>query len=253
MFGLPASLALALIAAMAVLFAWRLNQKLSFVEAAALRKGHEAAMRGRTLGLLVQELRAAGLSLLGHGGTLPPAVSATVAAEADRLLRLADNLSDWLAAEAGPRVLRPERLALQPLIEETVAMVAAQLGPGQRHWRLSPDFAPLILQADRRALRAALHQVLARAARMTRDGDWIDLRPVLTPESLAIVVEDEGAGLPAEDLAAGAEGTRGLCFGLAVARSLLEAHGGGLRIESARGIGARAWLTLPRERAPGLA
>ena len=75
---------------------------------------------------------------------------------------------------------------------------------------------------------------------------------VLTSESLAIVVEDEGAGLGAEDLAPGcaraAEHTRGLSFGLAVARSLLEAHGGELRLEAQAGIGARAWLVLPRSR-----
>ena len=83
----------------------------------------------------------------------------------------------------------------------------------------------------------------------------IDLRPVLTADSLAIVVEDEGAGLGAPDLtaeAAAAEArTRGLSFGLAVARSLLEAHGGELRLEAQPGVGARAWLILPRARMLG--
>jgi signal transduction histidine kinase len=130
-----------------------------------------------------------------------------------------------------------------------VAATAAQLGPGRRQFRLAPDFAGLTLHADRRALRGALLQMLTRAARLTQEGDWIDLRPVLTPDSLAIVIEDEGAGLPAEDLAPGAaDGTRGLGFGLATARALLEAHGGSLRLEAVPGVGARAWLTLPRDR-----
>lgn len=255
MFGLPVSIALAMIAGVALLFAWRLNRRLTATETVAFQRKQESATRDRALGLLVQELRSAGLALLGHGGKLPAEPAPPVLAEAERLLQLSDNLSDWLAAEAGPRILQPERLPLQPLIEEAVAMVTAQLGTGRRQWRLDPDFAPLILHADRRALRGALQQVLARAARMTRDGDWIDLRPVLTASSLAIVVEDEGAGLPAEDLmtseAAPGERTRGLCFGLAVARALLEAHGGELRLETVQGVGARAWLTLPRERPPG--
>ena len=94
-------------------------------------------------------------------------------------------------------------------------------------------------------------QVLTRAARLSRDGDWVDLRPELTPETFAIVVEDEGAGLPAGDLATGQEDSRrsrGLSFGLSVARSLLHAHGGELALEAAPGIGARAWITLPRAR-----
>jgi signal transduction histidine kinase len=44
------------------------------------------------------------------------------------------------------------------------------------------------------------------------------------------------------------DGTRGLGFGLATARSLMEAHGGSLRLEALPGVGARAWLLLPRER-----
>jgi signal transduction histidine kinase len=144
---------------------------------------------------------------------------------------------------------------LGPLLAEVQAEIATQLGSARRQWRLAPDFAGMSLHADRRALRGALTQVLARAARLTRDADWIDLRPVLTADSLAIVVEDEGAGLGAPDLtaeAAAAEArTRGLSFGLAVARSLLEAHGGELRLEAQPGVGARAWLILPRARLLG--
>ena len=215
---------------------------LARAEAAAALRLAEA--RGRCLGLLAQDLQAPGLALLGHAGV--------VAAEARLLLRLADDITEYLAAEAGPRVLRPDCVALLPLLEEAVAATATRLGPGARQWRLAAGFAGLTLHADRRALRGALLQVLERAARMTRHGDWIDLRPHLTPDSVAIIVEDEGAGLGAEDLASGAarateaDRTRGLGFGLAVARSLLEAHGGALRLEARPGVGARAWLTLPR-------
>ncbi len=222
---------------LAVLLARRLRQ----AEAAAATALRQAEGLGRCLGLLAPELQQYGLALLAQPG---PA-----AAAGRRLLSLADDVTEYLAAESGPRRLAPAAVPLAPLLEEAVAAVAAQLGPGRRQWRVSPDFAPLALEVDRRALRGALVQVLGRAARMTREEEWIDLRPVLTADSLAIVVEDEGAGLPAEDLSgASADGTRGLGFGLAVARSLLEAHGGALRLEALPGVGARAWLSLPRER-----
>jgi signal transduction histidine kinase len=221
-------------------------------EARAAAAEARAAGHARSLGLLAAELQPHGLALLGlaeRAGAPGPVIGC----EARRLLRLADEVRDMLAAQAGPRSLSEERVDLAALLAEVRAEIAAQLGPARRQWRLAPDFAGISLRADRRALRGALAQVMARAARLTRDADWIDLRPVLTADSLAIVVEDEGAGLGAPDLAAEAEAaeearTRGLGFGLAVARSLLEAHGGELRLEAQPGVGARAWLILPRAR-----
>lgn len=248
-----AGLALAL--ALVPLLALRVRRRLHAAEARRAAAQRAAEARSRRLNLLAQELQGSGLSLLGHAGRLSPAQARTVTAKARQLLRLSDDIAEFMATEARPRSLRQVAVPLAPLLEESIASVNAQLGPAVRQWRVAPDFAGLTLQADRRALRGALHQVLSRAARLTRDGDWIDLRPVLTPESLAIVVEDEGSGLPAEDLASQvaaveleAEPTRGLGFGLATARSLLEAHGGDLRLEALPGVGARAWLSLPRGR-----
>lgn len=229
------------VAALAATLALSLARRLKLAQAATAAALRRADARYRCLGMVAHELQITGSALLWQPG--PAAVAA------QRLLVLADDLSESLAADAAPRRLVPTAVPLGPLLEEAVAATAAQLGTGQRQWRLSPEFASLALEADRRALRGALMQVLGRAARMTRQGEWIDLRPVLTTDSLAIVVEDEGAGVPAEDLAGLAgEGTRGLGFGLATARSLLEAHGGALRLEALPGVGARAWLTLPRAR-----
>lgn len=255
--GIPELIVFSLILVVAAGFVARAGLRLRAAQAEAAAALRVAEARGRCLGLLAQDLQAPGLALLGHAGALPVAAAGAVAAEARVLLRLADDITEYLAAEAGPRVLRPDSVALLPLLEEAIAVTAARLGPVVRQWRLGEGFAGLVLHADRRALRGALLQVLARAARLTRDGDWIDLRPHFTPDSLAIIVEDEGAGLGVEDLAIGsirateADRTRGLGFGLTVARSLLEAHGGALRLEALAGVGARAWLTLPRERVVG--
>jgi signal transduction histidine kinase len=231
------SFAVAIAAGVLVLFLVRRLRRAEVATTAALR---QAEGRTRCLGLMAQELQQYGFALLGQAGP--------EAAAGHRLLALADDVAEYLAAESGPRRLAAAPVPLASLLEEAVAAITAQLGAGRRQWRISPEFGALALEADRRALRGALVPVLGRAARMTRESEWIDLRPVLTADSLAIVVEDEGAGLPAEDLSgATPDGTRGLGFGLAVARSLLEAHGGSLRLEALPGVGARAWLNLPRE------
>lgn len=215
-----------------------------------------AAARRRCLSLAAQELRGPGLALMAHadGHASSPV---QIEAIAQQLLRLADDLSDF-AAESSSPVLHETSIPLGPVIDAAVAKVAAQLRPGQRHWQIAPELRGLKLHADARALEGALAALLHRAARHSRDGDAVVLRHVLAPETMAIVIEDEGDGLPAQDLLTEAPspakgpgataGTRGLDLGLTLARSLAAAHGGEIRLETALGIGARAWLTLPRTR-----
>ncbi|HYZ32317.1 MAG TPA: ATP-binding protein [Crenalkalicoccus sp.] len=237
-----------LLVPVAALFAWRRHRQAAAAQAEAASARDLAEARGRALGLVALDLRGPGLALLSQADAVGAAHGPAIAAEARLILTLADDIAESLAAQAGPRRLCAEAVPVAPLIEEAVGIIAAQLGAGRREWRLAPEFAGLTLSGDPRALRGALLPVLARAARMTREGDCIELRPVVTAESVAIVVEDEGAGIGADDLAAGAAGTRGLGFGLSLTRTLLEAHGGALRMEALRGVGARVWLTLPRER-----
>lgn len=255
---------------------WRARAAEARAEAAERR----AAAAERRLGLVATELRGPGLAMLGQAERLLRglAVAAdrspasgiarveaeTLAAVARDLLRLAEQLNDLLALQPGPPALREETFPLRPLLEETIAGVVAEPGAGGRHWRIAPELAALSLHADRRALRGVLRYVLTRAALLSRAGDWIDLRlDADRGESIAILIEDEGSGVPSEDLAPDAAATteddpagalsatgrtRGVDLGLAVARALLQAHGGRLELEAAPGIGGRASLILPRSR-----
>ncbi|WP_431281045.1 sensor histidine kinase [Humitalea sp. 24SJ18S-53] len=202
----------------------------------ASREAARAAALARCLALLSDAMQAPARGLM-----------ATPDSEhARRLLDLADQATDLLAAHAGPRILREEDLALGALVQEVVAALDA---PGRR-WRFDPGLEAVTLRGDNRALRAALRAVLQRALRETAADDRIALRLMPAPDVVALVVEDEGAGQAAADLDPGGEatGTRGLVLGLATARDLLRAHGGDLMLEAASGIGARAWLTLPNWR-----
>ncbi len=211
-----------------------------------------ARARARQLSLLTRDLNNLGLSLLGRAQSLPE--GAILEGEARQLLALADAAAEEIANDLGPRTLQETSFPLGPLLHEAVQLASGQLGPGRRCWRVAPELEALHVTADRRALRGALVQVLGRAARATREGDWIDLRAEVSESRYAIVVEDEGVGLAVDDLdpanadRGGFARTRGLGFGLSVARELVRAHGGELLMEAAPGVGARAFLTLPAGR-----
>jgi signal transduction histidine kinase len=216
--------------------ALRLRRALATQRTAAARAEQLATARARSLSLAAQELRG-----IAAGGEPAP----------QQLLRLADDLAE-VAAGPAVRSIHEAPAPLGPIVDAAVNRVDAQIKPSVRHWQLDPALRALTVRADRRALEGALAALLRRAASHSRDGDAIALRWVVASETVSIVVEDEGDGLAAPDLvpeAATAPGaTRGLDLGLSLARSLAAAHGGDIRLETAPGIGARAWLTLPRAR-----
>ena len=177
-----------------------LLEQLRTVRLRADRASLRADAQGRCLGMIARELEVPGLSLLGLAARLPPALAGEVEAEARRLLALSEEVADNLLGQPAVRGLAENRIPLGPLLHEVVENVSRLMGAGARHWLITPEAEALVLLADRRALRRALSQSLSRAARETRTGDRIVLRVVRAAETVALVIEDEGAGLPRDDL-----------------------------------------------------
>lgn len=73
--------------------------------------------------------------------------------------------------------------------------------------------------------------------------------------SIAITVEDDGSGMDVETLrnclekhySGGTRAKTGKGMGLAIVKSILDAHGAGLTIESREGLGTRMWVVFPKE------
>ncbi|RVT97612.1 sensor histidine kinase [Rhodovarius crocodyli] len=208
------------------------------------------ARRGRPpAGNQQRALRHAATESLSIGLALRGRQAPECQALAMQLLEMSDYLEDVLAAEESRRRIHEERVELLPLLEEAVTVASAQLGAAARRCRVDRALEGVALTADRRALRGAVVQVLVRAARLSESQQVIDIRFARLGGMAAIIIEDEGVALPEGDLRQqGMPGSRGLGFGMGLARSLLAALGGDLVFETAPGIGSRAWLTLPEER-----
>jgi len=115
---------------------------------------------------------------------------------------------------------------------------------------------------DPHLLGRVLRHLLENAGRYSPPGSRIVLRAWRGADRLEFAVEDDGPGIDAADLPyvfdkfyrgckAGGKGTG---MGLAIARALLEIHGGGIDVVSAPGHGAtfRFWVPLvEKEPAPG--
>lgn len=215
-------------------------------EAAAIRATHLAA----------SDLRDCALRVLGRveqqnmrqpdtDGRAAGAVAAV-----RQLMALADDLQDRGVPDVSRRALRVETLPLQPAVQDAIAAVGAILGPARRHWRVTPELAEHAVLADRRALAQVLLRVLGNAARHSAPEDWIEVGLHAAGDRLELTIEDEGNGMCAPDRPAepGRPDSRGLGLGLSLARTLMQAHGGSLLIESAQRVGTRVVLAFPLER-----
>jgi signal transduction histidine kinase len=198
--------------------------------------------------LTAGDLRGPALSLLGHAENTPAPLQSSLVGVCRFLLDLAEALLDQTEEPGTARTLRVETVVLGPLLDFVVAQVAAQLGPGRRAWRLAPGLELVTLMVDRRALHQVLLRVLTGAALATGDGDLIDITASAEGGGWMLLVEDEGNGLAVARVEGAGLETRGVGVGLALARSLMQAHGGTLVLESTAQVGTRASLRFPPAR-----
>ena len=120
------------------------------------------------------------------------------------------------------------------------------------------------IAADRTWLGRALANLLSNAVRFTPDGGTITLAVAPASGRLSITVSDTGVGIDAHLLdeifepfsAAGGDvqlhtsgrfefGSRGLGLGLAVAKAIVDQHGGTIAVRSQKGAGSQFTMTLP--------
>ncbi len=113
--------------------------------------------------------------------------------------------------------------------------------------------------ADGEALKKIVAIVLKNAIKFTPEGGRVEVSVQRQGAAHDIIVQDSGCGMSIEELALVChpfeqrsglmeDGMKGPGLGLSIARSLVELHGGRLRIESSPGNGARVCIHLPGPR-----
>ena len=185
-----------------------------------------------------------------------PATLEVMLGQADRLGRLVDQLLDLSRLESGEVPLRKEELALHPLVEALISEI--DVARPDREVALRNDVPRNLpaLFADRERIHQVLFNLVDNAVRFTPDGGDVRVSARRENGSIEIAVADTGSGIPAEHLPrlferfyradpARSRGDGGTGIGLAIARSVVEAHGGTIRAESEPGRGSVFTFDLP--------
>lgn len=203
-------------------------------------------------------IRAAATTLSGDGAGLDEQTRAELAQivdeESARLDALIGEAVEMAEIDADVVKVQPvpqhARTLLQNAVDKSKAALARHnvvMAAGE------PD--PLVL-FDPHLLARVLRHLLENAARYTPAGGRIVLRSRSETERLEVEVEDDGPGIDAADLPlifekfyrgrhSSAKG-KGTGMGLAIARAILRAHGGGIEAANAPAGGAvfRFWVPL---------
>ena len=169
------------------------------------------------------------------------------------MARLLDDLQTLSTVEAGVLRLHREPTAPAGLVGDAVA--AFRSLADERGVRLEgrPDGGLALLEVDPTRIAEVLSNLVANALRHTPSGGSVEVAagPSDGGRAVAFTVSDTGEGIPAErlpfvfDRYVKSADSGGAGLGLAIAKSLVEAHGGTIAAESEPGAGTTVRFTLP--------
>jgi signal transduction histidine kinase len=180
-------------------------------------------------------------------------------AEARRLGALAEDFLDVRLLEEGRFDLRTEPVEVVTLVREQVLLF---FGNARDHrMALDVPLESVVVEADRDRLAQVIGNLLSNAIKYSPHGGEVAVAVRARRGTARVTVIDHGIGIPLEYRdrifekffrgGAASAGIAGTGLGLAVAREIVEAHGGEMGFTSTEGGGSTFWLELPlSERAP---
>jgi len=173
------------------------------------------------------------------------------------LLDVINDILDMSKIEAGRIRLDFEDLELDQLLGEAMRVVSARAQEKELQLvaRISPE---LRLRADRRALKQIALNLLSNAVKFTPAGGRVTVRGRAADHCIVLAIADTGIGIakdaltklgrPFEQVESQlTKSHQGSGLGLAISKSLVELHGGRMRIRSTLGKGTLVVVRLPLE------
>jgi signal transduction histidine kinase len=176
--------------------------------------------------------------------------------EADRLYRIIENLLSMSRIESGQA-----HFQFTPMTGREIVSLALEPLRGQfegKKVRLDVNVADgdAVAMVDPSCIGLAVGNLLTNALKFTPAGGIVGVgfEPGANGEEMVFTVSDSGPGVPAEYgdkifekffRVVGKEGPTGAGLGLAIAREIVQAHGGQLCLRGGRG--STFVLTLPRK------
>ena len=175
--------------------------------------------------------------------------------------RLIGDLLDTVRLQAGKFSLDLEDVPISSIFRQaTESFQPAALKRGVTFDAIPPGDG-ILLRADPLRVAQLVGNIVGNAIKFTPANGRVTLKAARDGEHVLVQVTDTGPGIPAADIPhlfddfwqARSNDHRGVGLGLAIAKAIVEAHGGRIWCESALGVGTTFSFTLPIATATGSA
>ena len=182
-----------------------------------------------------------------------------IEAEVDRMTQLVAELAELSRIETGKAELKLEPMNLNSLVEEVIA----KLKPQAERQNLTLEMALAddlpTTSADKARIRQVLVNLFHNAIKFNHSGGNIRVRTSHSEGSIVVEISDTGTGIAKDDLlhiferfykADKSRSGQGSGMGLAIAKHIVEAHGGEIKVRSEEGKGSTFSFNLPVTQSP---
>jgi len=183
---------------------------------------------------------------------------AIIARQVDHMTGLVDDLLDVSRVTRGLVALTSQVLDLRAVVDDAAEQIRPLISARRHRVVIDVPPEPALVTGDHKRLVQVTANLLGNATKYTSEGGRINLRLMGDGPDFLLTVSDDGIGMDATllarvfDLFTQAERTPdraqgGLGLGLALARSLVELHGGSIDAHSdGPGLGSTFSVRLPR-------
>jgi signal transduction histidine kinase len=186
-------------------------------------------------------------------GQIPPDILTRIRESGETIHALVCNFLDLSRIEAGRMTLDPRPFDLSAMLAH--ALEHYDSTARRKGVTLSLEAATLPpVVADESQLQRVVANLLGNAIKYTPRGGRITISTGREKSSVAVAFKDTGRGIPADEIphlfekyrrVREAKRTEGTGLGLFIAKTIVDAHGGDIRVQSTPGVGSTFTILLP--------
>lgn len=207
------------------------------------------------LGIVKESISLVVDKILGKTNEKQQKVLLTARRNTDRIDRIIMNVVDLFKLEAGRLELQKLPFDLMTVIRQTSGILRPLAESAGLSFKVTANVESIPVVADKARVANVLTQLVGNAVKFTEKGG-VEIRLRKTSELIECSVKDTGIGIASENLPrlfhkfeqfgwVPGGGEKGMGIGLAVAKGIVELHGGKISADSRLGQGSTFTLVLP--------